>query len=175
MQSSTLSSSFSTFPKPQSGVVYQRSLGLPLPLPSRTGMDISNVLDSHKQKHATDDNDQRRYYQTLQMNHQQTYGMGQESAFAHNPQSIQQPQGLQYTMMAPNQHSPPLYQPGYLHRHDSQSSFGDENYGQSQPKARPAVKQFPCSFADCGKSFARRSDLSRHGAPRKLFELKTVN
>ena len=163
MQSSTHGSSFSTFPKPQGGVVYQRALGLQLPLPSRSGMDISDVLDSHKKHNVANNDEQRRYYQTLQMNHPQTYGMGQDSTFPHNQQSIQQPQGIQYTMMAPIQHSPPLYQPGYLHRHDSQSSFGDENFGQSQQKTRPAVKQFPCSFADCGKSFARRSDLSRHG------------
>ncbi|KAJ9614496.1 hypothetical protein H2200_002633 [Cladophialophora chaetospira] len=142
MQSSTLGSSFAAFPKLSSGAVYQRNLGLPLPVPARTGMDISAVLD---QKRAAANEDQRRYHQSLQMNHGSAYGMSQDSTFPHQQQSMQQPNGLQYAMMASNQHSPPLYPP-YMPRQDSQSSFGDENFTQTQPKSRAAAKQFPCTL-----------------------------
>lgn len=47
--------------------------------------------------------------------------------------------------------------------HEMQQNLGmpPAGYQQAQPPAQPPAKQFPCST--CGKPFARRSDLARHG------------
>ncbi|EXJ54566.1 hypothetical protein A1O7_09907 [Cladophialophora yegresii CBS 114405] len=168
MQSTRLGPGFTGFLVSQRAASYQRfqALRLPIPAPSRARMDINDVLDPEKR--AARNNELRRYHQTLQMNNGSGYGMSQDSTFPNHQQSIHQPAGLPYNMMAPHQHSPQLYAPSYMARHDSQSSFTDENFGHAQAKKQPATKQFPCSFADCRKNFARRSDLSRHA----LFRLK---
>ena len=54
-----------------------------------------------------------------------------------------------------------LMQNGYLpikqeHSYQSNDTSSTRSTGDGLPKA------FPCSFDDCSKSFARRSDLARH-------------
>lgn len=39
----------------------------------------------------------------------------------------------------------------------------DDDFDGSDGKADPTAKPYPCGHPDCGKRFARRSDLGRHG------------
>lgn len=63
---------------------------------------------------------------------------------------LHQPQSLQ---LMPNNISP-----------ISSDSTSNVETRSPKIKAEPAVKSFTCSNLECGKAFARRSDLARHGA-----------
>lgn len=76
----------------------------------------------------------------------------------------------QYSMNQPTSVYPHISAVSYQqfaqthYRSNTSSSSPGENGGRS-PKIRSAAsdKTFHCSHADCGKGFARRSDLARHG------------
>ena len=156
----------STFAKPQPGPLYQRPLGLPpLQFPAKTGMDLVDPRRTKKPKPLVND-ELRRYHASVHLTSGSGYAMNSgQQHFGGYPMAPQQPDGIQYTTMGPSQHATASYDSvgHFMVRHDSQSTFADENYAATPPKPKASNKPFPCSFADCPKAFARRSDLSRHG------------
>lgn len=69
------------------------------------------------------------------------------------------------TSVYPQISAAPYQQFAQAHYRSNTSSSSPAEHAGRSPKLRSAIseKTFHCSHADCGKGFARRSDLARHG------------
>ena len=70
--------------------------------------------------------------------------------------------GLKYEHSLHSPHGIPVMQNGYMHN-AQENAYGKSDVSSNRSGGEPAVKQYTCSHAECGKPFARRSDLARHG------------
>ncbi|EPQ62033.1 Bgt-5036 [Blumeria graminis f. sp. tritici] len=83
------------------------------------------------------------------------------------------PKGMRYPSPTSIQHPVPMLQQSYRNE-NFESTIVPQNTINNDDGRRIksiAQKAFPCS--SCGKGFARRSDLARHGMPIKILE--TIN
>lgn len=174
MQTSNFRFNVGQFSKPQSGVVVQRPLRPPPPLPAKGGMDIGGLLNARNAA-AADAELRRQLQESMHMNGGVPYGIShnQGPTMAHHPQHpMQQPNGMPYGAMGQPQHNPQLYAQNYLPRHENQNAL-DDNFGAIKPRSEGAPKAFACST--CQKGFARRSDLARHGKRASLHMQDLTN
>jgi hypothetical protein len=121
-------------------------------------MDVNVLLE--RSQHGANGGDPRLHH-PVQMTADPAYGMNQGPGLNHHP-GMQSSHALPY-MMAPALPQPVFATNSYMPRQDSQSTLDDESYTPAQSKSGSSTKIYPCSYEDCDKSFARRSDLSRHG------------
>lgn len=97
--------------------------------------------------------------------HMNDTAFGQLSHLHHNQNHLHQYGDLSHTPMQPQSQSQ-IFRTNYEARQQNlkqETPLDDEFGGPLKPKSDPAPKPYACSDPKCGKSFARRSDLARHG------------
>lgn len=127
-------------------------------MPDARGMEIGGLLNT-RQAAGTDVHLRHHLHQTMQMD---TSTFGQLSH--HRPNQLHDFGSLTHHSMTP-QTTSQIFQTNYDARTQNlkQEPLVDDDFDGSDSKTEPAVKNYLCGHPDCGKRFARRSDLGRHG------------
>lgn len=130
-------------------------------------MEIGGLLNA---RHAAvaDAQLRQQLHQTLQLDGQ-SYGLSQTQAqlgHPHQPQ-LHDHNGMPYHAMQQQTHSQSqIYSANFDARQQNmkqEASMDDDEFGSIKPKSDGVAKNYTCSLSTCNKSFARRSDLARHG------------
>lgn len=128
-------------------------------------MDIGGLLSGNARPFANVDNHLGHMQQGLTMNMQ--FNLGHDGGLgSHMHQyNLAQSARMNYPHMNQPQHQQ------MIHSNISPvsaTSVNDLEPGSPKTKSEPAAKNFKCSFTECTKAFARRSDLARHGTAEHL-------
>lgn len=136
-------------------------------------MEIGGLLNA---RHAAvaDAQLRQQLHQTMHLDGQ-SFGLGQPQSqlgHPHQPQ-LHDHSGIPYHSMQPQTHSQShIYSTNFDARQQNmkqEASMDDDDFGSIKPKNANVAKNYACN--DCNKSFARRSDLARHGTLPNLATL----